>query len=215
LLGDNSNKTEFVNFTERPAAASLALIQPSDLRWRIYRTPENSRKPRALFQLRGTSYSLPVTDPAYIDTFRSLSEGTHPVEALGIDPAMRILLTVSLSEPFEGYCYKLVCAIVPVAPGLLAELETSMANEEAAWIIDALARGADPYSREPLPCYGPLANPDTIKALRAASAALRASIAHKIQPQVPDSDRRSWDFLHGRTIGAIKARLIRLGKIED
>lgn len=174
LLGDSSRKIEYARFMQQPAKASLALIEPTNLEWAIYSTSDNLRKPRALFRLGGTSYRLPITDPAFMDEFRSLSVGTHPTEALGIDPAMRILFSISMSEPFEdGYCYKLVSAIIPVAPGILAEPDAPMASEEAAWIIDALAQGSDPYSGEPLPLNGPFSNPDTIKALRAASAALR------------------------------------------
>ncbi len=94
-----------------------------------------------------------------------------------------------MGEPFDdGYCYKLVCAIIPVAPGILAGPEVPMASEEAAWIIDALANGVDPYSGEPLPLDGPLSNPDTIKALRAASAALR------VPRELPDNAGKSWDY---------------------
>lgn len=230
LLGDSSRKIEFAQFAAQPAKASLALIEPANLQWAIYSTSDNIRKPRALFRLGGTSYRLPITDPAYVDAFRALSVGTHTLEALGIDPAMRILLTLSMSEPFEdGCCYKLVSAIIPVARGILAEPDVPMASEEAAWIIDALAKGADPYSGEPLPLDGPLSNPDTIKALRAASAALRGP------RELPDNAGKPWDTeeetrlvteldagqtmkaiarTHGRSRGAIKARLIKLGKIE-
>jgi putative nucleic acid modification protein with dual OB domain len=230
LLGDSSSKIEFAQLTKKPAKASLALIEPENLQWAIYSTSDNLRKPRALFRLGGTSYRLPITDPAYIGTFRTLSVGTHPLEALGINPAMRILLTISLSEPFDnGYCYKLVSAIIPAAPWILGEAELPMESEEAAWIIDALVNGADPYSGEPLPLNGPLSNPDTIKALRAASAALRSP------RELLDNAGKPWDTeeetrlvaafdagqtmkamarAHGRTRGAIKARLIKLGKIE-
>jgi hypothetical protein len=182
LLEDSSSKIEFAQFTEQPAKASLALIEPENLHWAIYSTSENLRKPRALFRLGGKCYRLPITDPAYIDAFRALPVGTHPVEALGIDAAKRILLTISLGEPLDGYCYKLACAIIPVASGILSEPEVPMASEEAAWIINALAQEADPYSGEPLPKSGPLSNPDTIKALRAASAALRDDVP-KISPR--------------------------------
>ena len=105
-----------------------------------------------------------------------------------------------------------------------------MAPSEAAWIIDSLANGIDPYTGEPLPSVGPLTNPDTIKALRAASAALE-----KKPRDLPKHVGKAWDpdeeeqlvrrfeagepmaaiaRAHGRTPGAIKSRLIRLGKIE-
>jgi hypothetical protein len=74
----------------------------------------------------------------------------------------------------------------------------------------------------------PLSHPDTVKALRAAAAALRSG------RELPPQAGKAWDTAeeeilvrefeggetmaamaraHGRTHGAIKVRLIRLGKI--
>jgi hypothetical protein len=236
LLGDYSHKISFDRFASEPAAASLALIQPANLSWVISQTPENAHKPRAKFQLGGTSYLLPVTDPVWLDAFRALPLGKHPLEACGIDPAMKTLLTISLGEPFEdGWCYKLVTAIVPVEPGLAPEPEPPMDRAEAAWIIDALANGRDPYTGDPLPAEGPLSNPDTTKALRAASAALQRRLPRERVRELPEKAGEAWDpqeeemlvrefdagqsmksiaLTHGRTRGAIKARLIRLGRIQ-
>jgi hypothetical protein len=234
LLGDSSSRISFDRFAAEPAMSSLALIQPVKLSWVIDRTRENAHKARALFELGGTRYSLPVTDPVWIDTFRALPLGAHPVESCAADPASTILLTISLGEPWEdGYCYKLATAIVPVPQGLLTAPEEPMAPTEAAWIIGALANGIDPYTGEPVPGGGPLTNPDTIKALRAASAALEGPIEKKPR-DLPQHAGKAWDRdeeeqlahrfeagepmaaiarAHGRTAGAIKSRLIRLGKI--
>ncbi|MGA2882882.1 MAG: hypothetical protein ABSG13_28365 [Bryobacteraceae bacterium] len=71
-----------------------------------------------LIELNGQSYNLPITDPAWTSLIlRKLSrlEGAaHPQEAIGISAASRVLLTVSLSEAFNGYCYKLVAGIVVI-----------------------------------------------------------------------------------------------------
>jgi len=177
-----------------------------------------------------------VTDPAWLDIFRALPPGPHFLETCGLDPASRILLTISLSEPWEdGYCYKLASAIVPMPDGLVPKPEAPMEPGEAAWIIAALANGADPYTGEPLPREGPLANPDTIKALRTAAAALQTAAPTKKPRDLPQHAGKSWEDdeeeqlvrefeagetlaamarVHGRTSGAIRARLIRLGKIE-
>jgi putative nucleic acid modification protein with dual OB domain len=113
LFGDTKRRISFARFADRPANASLALIAPTDIEWRITHKPF---KPRAQFRLRGTPYDLPVTDPAWLDTFRELGDGTHPLAACGIEPGRKVLLTVSLGEPFDegNYCYKLVAAIIPL-----------------------------------------------------------------------------------------------------
>jgi hypothetical protein len=239
LLGNNHAAIAFSRFEERPAKASLALIEPADLQWVIESTPGNARKPRAEFKLDSTVYRLSVTDPVYIPELRKLAPGTHPWNHIGFDSAARVLLSVSLSEPFEDdYCYKLVTAIIPLAPGVLPQPEAPMGREEAAWIIEALARGTDPYSGDPLPLDGPLANPDTMKALHTASTALAGGEdkISRLPRKLPENAGKPWtseedDRLaaaydagqglnelaaaHGRTRGAIRSRLIRLGKIEE
>jgi hypothetical protein len=237
LLGNNPAAIAFSRFEERPSQASLALIEPANLHWVVEETRYNPRKPRAQFQLDCRDYSLPVTDPVYIPEFRNLAPGSHPVNHIGIDPAARVLLSISLSEPFDDdYCYKLVTAILPFAPGVLPTPEVPMDREEAAWIIDALARGTDPYSGDLLPLDGPLANPDTMKALRTALTALGGGEdrSSRLPRKLPENAGKPWSSqederlsaaydagqrlkaltaAHGRTRGAIKARLIRLGKI--
>src|SRR5262249_35985379 len=111
-------------------------------------------------------------------------------------PAARIPLSISLNDPFvDGYCYKLVSAIIPVPAEVVLEPEAPMDREEAAWIIDALARGVDPYSGEPLPAGGPLANPDTVKALCAALTALRdggGTVARALR-ELSENAGKAWD----------------------
>jgi hypothetical protein len=232
LFGDFSRKIPFDRFATEPAASSLCLIQPANLRWVVEQTSYNPHKASAQFQQGGTSYRLPITDPAWLDAFRTLDPGKYPITACGIAGDSDVLLTLSLSEPWEdGYCYKLVSAILPVARGLIAE---TMDPREAAWIIQALAGGTDPYTGERLPHDGPLSNPDTIKALRAALAALASGPSQKKLRDLPAQAGKAWDEAedatlvrefdagatraamakaHGRTLGAIKARLILLGKI--
>ena len=60
---------------------------------------------RALFHYGKSDYALKVTDPAYERSFQCKPPGLYP-----LGPA---LLTVSLTEePFKGYFYKLVAAII-------------------------------------------------------------------------------------------------------
>ena len=91
---------------------SLALIAPENLRWRIRLTQNFTRQTRAVFSLTGVHYDLSVTDPIWEQRLRHLREGHHSLADAGIGPDARVLFTVSLGEPFNGYCYKLVAAVI-------------------------------------------------------------------------------------------------------
>jgi hypothetical protein len=62
------------------------------------------RRVQARFKVRGTDYWLWVTDPVYERRFLAQANGDY---ALG--PSF---LTLSLGEPYGGYVYKLVAAII-------------------------------------------------------------------------------------------------------
>jgi hypothetical protein len=85
---------------------SDSLVPPSDIRWL------NRNKARVEFRLESVYYALPLTDPAYVGPLKRLEEGDYPSSALGIPEDGKILFTISLGEPFEGFCYKLVAAVV-------------------------------------------------------------------------------------------------------
>lgn len=67
------------------------------------------RRVQARFRYAGTDYRIRVTDPVYERAFLAQPDGEYD---LG-----ECYLTVSLGEPWEGYCYKLVAAIVEPAAG--------------------------------------------------------------------------------------------------
>ena len=227
LLGDHDRRIAYDQLLDHPAASSLALIAPPDLQWYVGRSPENAKRPRARFHLRGVAYSLPITDPAWVDAFRALDYGTHPVTAIGIESGRKVLLTISLSEPFDdGNCYKLVTAIIPAPFDPPAEPLTP------AVILDRLAHGIDPFTGQRL--TGPYAHAETVHALRLAAEALRR--AEQRQRPQPEHAGKAWESEeeklvaeafddgmsiaaiarnHGRTAGAIRARLIRLGKLQE
>ncbi len=56
------------------------------------------------FEHLGTQYGLWATDPLIERTYLAKQDGTY---RLG-----ESYLTVSLGEPHDGYCYKLVAAII-------------------------------------------------------------------------------------------------------
>ena len=87
---------------------SLKLIRVTDLTLHMH-VPgamfgDQKRVLRARFSYRGHEYILRVTDPEYELEYQAKPEGVYE---LG-----ESFLTVSLSEPFEGYVYKLVAAII-------------------------------------------------------------------------------------------------------
>ena len=97
-----------------PVDRSLELIHPEDLWWWI-REEEGKRKNRALFRAGHVSrarYDLAVTDPAWLDRLRHLAAGIYPHSFFFKEKLSKTLLTVSLSEPFEKFHYKLVAGVV-------------------------------------------------------------------------------------------------------
>lgn len=111
LLGDTAASMSLASFSENPAGASLALVAPSQIQWQVSQF-ENTKRVRVHFKLRDSLYGLPVTDPKYVDRLKQLPIGVRQSAEIGIPPARKLLFTVSLSEPFNGACYKLVAAIL-------------------------------------------------------------------------------------------------------
>lgn len=107
---------------------------------------------------------------------------------------------------------------------------------EAKKIIDALAKGIDPETGEILPSQSTLNSPQVIRALFVAVSALERAIRLADRDNsLPKNAGRSWSdeedkqllvifdsgtpvkeiaARHGRTLGAITSRLVRLGKIK-
>jgi hypothetical protein len=112
LLGNVGDRIPFEPFARHPAAASLALVEPNSLQWRITTGVRGNRQTRARFSLNGHVYDLSVTDPVIERRLVHLPEGLHSIHESGFDPRSRIVLTVSLGEPFNGDCYKLVAGVL-------------------------------------------------------------------------------------------------------
>ncbi len=87
---------------------SLRLIQVSALRISVLRPGaafgNPKRRVQARFEFANAQYALWVTDPVYERSFLSKADGEY---ALG-----PCYLTVSLGEPYEGFVYKMVAAIM-------------------------------------------------------------------------------------------------------
>ena len=101
-------------FEKTPAKCSLGLVRPDDLWWWV-REENGKRKNRACFRLGHVGrirYDLAVTDPAWLAQLNLLPAGIYPHAFFFRVKPHTTLLTVSLSEPFEGFHYKLVAGVV-------------------------------------------------------------------------------------------------------
>ena len=112
-----------------------------------------------------------------------------------------------------------------------------MSPLEAKKIIESLANGIDPETGEILPAQSTFNSPQVIRALFVAGNALeKAAKRAERDNSLPGNAGRSWSdeedqallvnfdsgapvkeiaVKHGRTQGAIAARLVRLGRIKD
>lgn len=108
LFGTISDRIAVASFSPAPAKESLALIKPENLRWFTNRYG----RARALFAAADVTYDLAVTDPLFEAQIKALKGNYHKSTALGIEDEDRLLFTVSLGEPLEGNCYKLVAAVL-------------------------------------------------------------------------------------------------------
>lgn len=113
LFGDSESRVPEEQFQRQVARESLVLVQPSHVGW--HREPEgqSGRNPaRVRFRFQQVEYDLPLTDPAHRQLLVMQPPGSHSALDLYIPQDRKLLLTISLSEPFSGFCYKLVAAVV-------------------------------------------------------------------------------------------------------
>lgn len=85
---------------------------PDNIEWIIKKNIKGKRQIRALFSLSGTFYDLGVTDPMFEQYLKSLPLGNYSLKSIDLRENDKLLLTVSLGEPFQGDCYKLVTSVL-------------------------------------------------------------------------------------------------------
>jgi hypothetical protein len=119
----NKNPTVLESYGDRvycrkiensPVGHSIALIKPDDLWWWI-RDESGKRKNRAIFRIGSANrirYDLAVTDPVWLHQLNQLNPGIYPNALFAGGKARKTLLTISLSEPFEGFHYKLIAGVI-------------------------------------------------------------------------------------------------------
>ncbi len=112
LLGNSRDRIPYTELSARPGTASLAIVEPNRIRWDITSRGPGNRRVRARFNLAGEEYNLSVTDPEFEFMLIRVNDGLHDNAAVGFKNEQRIMLTISLGEPWEGDCYKLVAAVL-------------------------------------------------------------------------------------------------------
>ena len=114
ILQGSSDRVYGRKIEGSPVDKSLELIHPEDLWWWI-REDSGKRKNRALFRAGHACrvrYDLAITDPCWLVRLNLLAAGIYPHAFFFNGKPPRTLLTLSLSEPFEGFHYKLVAGVV-------------------------------------------------------------------------------------------------------
>ena len=91
---------------------SLALVEPASVEWKVETNRRGQPGVRCQFDLGWRRFGLRVTDPEIEGRLRSRELGVYDRSVAGIPDDHRLLLTVSLGGPFEGFCYKLVAAVL-------------------------------------------------------------------------------------------------------
>jgi len=116
LFGTQDDRVPAARFEAAPADYSLALVAPRAVTWSVVWNPAGRLQARARFEWGGIPYDLVVTDPLLEKRLRGLGRGDHSSAEVGFPRRGRLYLTISLGEPFEGDCFKLVAAAIPAPP---------------------------------------------------------------------------------------------------
>lgn len=95
---------------EAGGAGSLKFIEVGDLTIHVQvegaAFGNGRKKVRAEFSAAGHNYLLAVTDPGTESKYLGRDEGVYDIG--------RVLLCISLGEPYQGFVYKLVAAMTPL-----------------------------------------------------------------------------------------------------
>ena len=87
---------------------SLRLVEVDELTLAVFAPGEafgnRKRRVQGCFRHAGQDYALWVTDPACERHYLAKLDGDYRLE--------RCFLTISLGEPYDGYCYKLIAAVI-------------------------------------------------------------------------------------------------------
>lgn len=124
LFGNSSDRIDWNSIQEKPLDASLQVIAPKNITWKITTPDFINRKYRVSFKFCEVFYDLPITDPAWRETLSQLADGDYcaaeAIELLNLQDFHpdRFLFTMSVGEPFrprspgDWYCFKIVAAVM-------------------------------------------------------------------------------------------------------
>ena len=115
LLGGTSDRVSLAELHDLDLQPSLCLIQPDNnhVMWLSTMSFRGYPQVRALFRVSNNTYNLSVTDSLWEARVPG-REGAYSSSELGVPQSASIFLTVSLGEPFNGFCYKLVAGVLVV-----------------------------------------------------------------------------------------------------
>lgn len=94
--------------------ASLALVRPRAVEFHLEspRAGTSRARPRVGFELDGQDYDLALTDYLVAPSLMKAGLGSHELSELGFASDSDVCLTVSLAEALDGWCTKLIAAVV-------------------------------------------------------------------------------------------------------
>jgi hypothetical protein len=117
LLRGTADRVSYGELQHEHAEASLALIAPQRLDLLLIKKPEGKHQIRGQFclgnQTPAGEYNLSMTDPIWEK--KILQEGNQSLRQAD----RKFLVTVSLGEPFNEYCYKVIAAVILLPPQLV------------------------------------------------------------------------------------------------
>lgn len=113
LLGNRGSAVTEEKAT-RGVDASLALVRPRSTQFHLEPPREGTDRlrPRVSFDLGGEDYDLALTDYLVAPRLMKAGLGAHALTDLGFDAEAAVYLTVSLAEARDGWCTKLVAAVI-------------------------------------------------------------------------------------------------------
>lgn len=111
LIHGYNGRVNIEEISDSEIKQSLAIVEPQSLRWTARTNTRGDRQIRAFFNLGGHHYNLPLTDDDYEASNLSEMQTGETIEVAESDEK-KILFTISLGQPLEGNCYKLVAGVI-------------------------------------------------------------------------------------------------------
>jgi len=108
LFGNENDRIDLEFISKNGMASSLLLIKPEADVLLVNDITFGKQKLKCCFMYNNVHYSLSVTDPVYEKEYKNKAAGTYKL------PYRDIYLCISLGEPYNGFCYKLVATIITV-----------------------------------------------------------------------------------------------------